>query len=99
MKNNLTSSSARLDQEAAAIVTGRKRPERLTKNMKTRQDIYGRIEDGRQSRICYPMQTQNRVYKGHSRPQDGRGQQSTMPLLYHLSIRRYANKLRTRERT
>jgi hypothetical protein len=34
------------------------------------------------------IQTQNRVYKAHTRPQDGSGQQSTMPLLQHLSIRR-----------
>jgi hypothetical protein len=34
MKNNLTSGSTRLDQELAANVRGRKRPERLTKTMK-----------------------------------------------------------------
>jgi hypothetical protein len=33
MKNNLTSGSVRLDQEPAANVIGRKRPERLKKTM------------------------------------------------------------------
>jgi hypothetical protein len=32
------------------------------------------------------IQTHNPVYEGHSRPQDGRGQQSTVPLLQYLSI-------------
>jgi hypothetical protein len=50
MEDNLTSGSARLDQEPAANVIKQKRPERLLKTMETRQDIYGRIEDGRQSR-------------------------------------------------
>jgi hypothetical protein len=45
----VTSSSAHLDQKPAASVIGRKRPERLTKTM----EDYGRIEDGRQSKICY----------------------------------------------
>jgi hypothetical protein len=45
MKNNLTSGSARLDQEPAANIIGRKRPERRL--WQTRQDIYGRIEDRR----------------------------------------------------
>jgi hypothetical protein len=34
------------------------------------------------------IQTQNRVYEGHPRPQHGRGQQFTMTLLQHLSTRR-----------
>jgi hypothetical protein len=34
------------------------------------------------------IQTQNRVYEGHSWPQNGRGWQSTMPLLQHRFIRR-----------
>jgi hypothetical protein len=34
------------------------------------------------------IQTQNRVYEGHSRLQDGRDWQSTMPLLQHRSISR-----------
>jgi hypothetical protein len=45
----VTSSSTHLDQKPAASVIGRKRPKRLTKTM----EDYGRIEDGRQSKICY----------------------------------------------
>jgi hypothetical protein len=33
------------------------------------------------------IQTQKRIYEGHPRPQDGRGWQSTMPLLQNQSIR------------
>jgi hypothetical protein len=32
------------------------------------------------------IQTLNRIYEGHSRPQDGRGWQSTMPLLQDRSF-------------
>jgi hypothetical protein len=58
------------------------------------------------------IQTQNRVYEGHPRPQDGSGQQSTIPLSIDRGIVdcfiytpiypaycRNAKKLRTRERT
>jgi hypothetical protein len=46
MEDNLTSGSARLVQEPAAYVIERKL-------WQTRQEIYGRIEDRRQSRTCY----------------------------------------------
>jgi hypothetical protein len=57
MEDYLTSGSARLDQEPAANVIEQKRPERLMKTLATRQDIYGWMEDGRQSRISYRQRT------------------------------------------
>jgi hypothetical protein len=48
----------------------------------------GRYKRNAKERASDNIQTQNRLYEGHSRPQDGRGQQSIMPLLQHPSIRR-----------
>jgi hypothetical protein len=56
--------------------------------MEKRKQRDERKETGRRQKVGYErkeqvayIQTQNRVYEGHPRPQDGRGQQSTLPLL------------------
>jgi hypothetical protein len=59
--------------------------------MKERKPDVDRKEDTKgmpRKRASGNIQTQNRVYEGHPRPQYGRDKQSTMPLLQHLSIRR-----------
>jgi hypothetical protein len=43
----------------------------------------GGYESNAKERASGNIQTRNRVSEGHPRPQDGRGQQFTMPLLQH----------------
>jgi hypothetical protein len=59
--------------------------------MKERKPDVDKKEDTKRmpkERTIGNIQTQNRVYEGHSRLQDGRDWQSTMPLLQHRSISR-----------
>jgi hypothetical protein len=62
------------------------------KQQDERKETGGRQKGGykrnAKERASGNIQTQNRVYEGHPRPQDGRGQQSTVPLLQYISIRR-----------
>jgi hypothetical protein len=72
----------------------KKRDERWkneNKEMKERKPDVNRKEDSKGmpgKEQVGNIQTQIRVYEYHARPQDGRGQQSTIPLLQHPSIRR-----------
>jgi hypothetical protein len=61
----MTSDSAHLDQEPAANVIGRKRPERLRETM-ANTSRYIRTEDGKQSEICYCQRRAHYQEKNHT---------------------------------